>query len=418
LACLVLACVAGGCNTSDSNNNNNNNTGPTGPGMCQASCPKSCVLDHDCETNQGQLCCDYGAGAKVCQNAQGCPRFCTTDSTCDTSTGQACVRTSLQSPTTVCEPAQAALRVCKIDGDCQQNEVCCGIYKEKICTAANQCPKACGSSTDCDTTSGQICCTSVGSVEPSLSAAGLCLNTNYEPCPKSCVQSSDCTAPAALCCQGVCAATCPKQCNQDSDCVGQICCKAANLFPPPPHHFKVAPTCQGTENYTTCQQCGSSLGCNRCPGCASEAGAGYCSGNPFYNTCLACANAYGCANCAGCTSSLACNGTATACTSLFTQNACQTQQGCNWNANQCTGTAALCTTFVAQNTCQAQAGCNWSTVCNGTLTQCTQLVDQITCNGQHGCNWNPGTGACSGTLTPCTGLTPQQCTQMPGCSLQ
>src|SRR6185503_1235681 len=104
------------------------------------------------------------------------------------------------------------------------------------------------------------CCTSVKTIEPNLTASGLCLNPANEPCPKACTTSADCGSLGQLCCDGVCADSCAKSCTKDSDCNGQICCKIdLNNFPTPPHQFKVSPACSGTPTYTSCTQC-SSLG--------------------------------------------------------------------------------------------------------------------------------------------------------------
>src|SRR5262249_36634740 len=153
--------------------------------------------------SKGQLCCDYGSGGKICQDAKSCPRFCAEDSTCETTSGQACVRFSIETSQMVCAPATAGIKTCHGDSDCKDSEVCCGNYKEAICTPANKCPKACTTSADCGTGRGEICCTSVGVMEPNLNVQGLCLNTDYEPCLKSCTTSSDCDATNPLCCDGV-----------------------------------------------------------------------------------------------------------------------------------------------------------------------------------------------------------------------
>ena len=62
---LALVCT-GGCSSS-SNGGINSSVG--GPGVCESTCPKPCVADSDCQTSNGELCCDYGAAGKVCQSA-------------------------------------------------------------------------------------------------------------------------------------------------------------------------------------------------------------------------------------------------------------------------------------------------------------------------------------------------------------
>src|SRR5579859_4403686 len=96
----VAVAWSGGCSGS---NNNGNAAGPVGPGgadgtgICLSSCDKSCNVDNDCNTNMGELCCDYGSGGKVCQSAASCPIFCSSDTKCDTTMGKACVERSLVS---------------------------------------------------------------------------------------------------------------------------------------------------------------------------------------------------------------------------------------------------------------------------------------------------------------------------------
>jgi hypothetical protein len=458
---LFGGCSSGGTGNSDGGSGSGSSIGSPGSGICEDSCPKACGQDGDCDTSTGQLCCDYGAGAKFCQGAKSCPKFCSSDSVCDTSMGQACVRTSLSNSQMVCELAQQGLKLCQADTDCTgATDVCCGIYKQGICTPANKCPKSCAADSECNNNQGEICCTSVGSEEPSLVAKGLCLNPATEPCLKACSTSADCNSSSTspICCNGVCSATCPKACQQSSDCTGKICCKlpTSTSLGAPPHIFKVSPSCSGTPTFTTCAQCQSN-GC-RCPGCGAEAGAGFCSTNSTYS-CSTCGGTYGCSSgrCAGCTAATggACTGTPTygtcaSCPTVYCSSSSSTYcRGCTVSGASCTGTASCsyfsgsstagpacvalgctfnatsytcsgtpyqCSTFTTSTTCTG--GCSWSTgTCSGTVTPCTLLADSTSCSGQSGCTWS--TGACTGTFTSCTLLTDStSCQGQAGCYWQ
>ncbi len=238
LGVLLVSAWSGGCSSS-SGGGSPNSVGNTAPGVCTDSCDKPCGSDNDCNTANGELCCDYssvgnGAG-KVCQAAKSCPTFCGQDTDCQTSMGQACEPVSLSnSSVKVCEQATQAIHQCSSDAQCTgNNEVCCTIYKGGgLCTAANACPKSCSTSSSCDTAQGEICCTSVAAVDPNLNAPGLCLNPQYSPCPKSCTTSSDCASTGDLCCNGVCQKTCPKSCNVDNDCTNQILLQELQLGAP------------------------------------------------------------------------------------------------------------------------------------------------------------------------------------------
>ncbi len=435
LGVLLVSAWSGGCSSSSSGGSPNS-VGNTAPGVCTDTCDKPCGSDNDCNTANGELCCDYssignGAG-KVCQAAKSCPTFCAQDTDCQTSMGQACEPVSLSNGSVkVCEQATQAIHECSSDAQCTgNNEICCTIYKGSgLCTAANACPKSCSTSSSCDTTQGEICCTSVAAVDPNLNVPGLCLNPQYSPCPKSCTTSSDCAATGDLCCNGVCQKTCPKSCNVDNDCTNQICCKSYNsALPAGPGMYSTGPTCTGTPIYTTCQQCQLSRGCT-CPGCGSEAGTGGCTGTPDYPDCASCGNAFGCSSCLGCQTgtSVSCTGTASLCTNYIDQASCQAQMGCTWDSvgMTCSGTAFACATFTTTATCDAQSGCFAGTAtCTGTLTPCTQLTSG-TCSSQFGCTYSVGTSSCDGTPTPCTqlpvtsspdaGFSQNLCTNQPGC---
>jgi len=403
--------------------------GGNGPGVCEPTCDKACLQDNDCDTSSGQLCCDYGSNGKVCKDAKSCPRFCTDDSACNTTMGQACELVSLSSTEKICEQPTAAFKLCSADSDCMpNNQVCCTIYNQGICTPANGCPKACATSTDCDTTSGQICCTTVKTLDPSLNASGLCLDPTSTPCPKACATSSDCTDPnSAICCNGVCGATCPKSCNQSSDCTNQICCKTSTAtLPPAPVIFRAGPICTGTPTYTSCQQCGNTLGCYRCAGCSNEGGAGSCTGTPFETDCTSCGQVYNCATqCIGCTAGSGtgtCSGVPYTCSTWSGDpTGCAAETGCTYDTDggiNCSGTSPACTTFTSSTTCGAQ-GCSWSggtTSCTGTLTPCGQL-GATNCSNQYGCTYSSTTAPCDGTPTPCDQLSASMCSTQPGCIL-
>jgi hypothetical protein len=338
-----------------------------------------------------------------------------------TSTGQACERVSLSSSVTICEQASAGLKTCKVDTDCPgNNEVCCTIYNTGLCTAANECPKACApnNSSACNTQAGEVCCTTANKVDPSVTAPGLCLNPQYAPCPKPCATDSQCASTNQLCCNGICSATCPKACNVSSDCDQQICCTSYKAsLPPGPVLFHTGPTCSGTPTYATCQQCGQLRGCAYCPGCGIDGGAGICQGTPYSSTCSYCGTYYNC-TCPGCTAGAqSCSGTPLACNNWFDQISC-VAAGCTWpdGGTACTGLPNPCATFNTQSTCQTQ-GCTWSVSCTGTPTLCGQLTTSTTCGQQPGCTFYTGTGPCDGTPTPCSQLTPAQCSTEPGCIL-
>jgi hypothetical protein len=149
--------------------------------------------------------------------------------------------------------------------------VCCAIYSPSMCLPASKCPKACTDSVECDTADGEICCTTVGAVEPNLNVTGLCLNptTNPGACPGVCTQSMDCnTAANEICCDGLCSDKCPKSCQSTADCPNQICCKSAlNRLPKQTTTFSASPRCTGTPRATTCSSYSSSAAsCNAVPG--------------------------------------------------------------------------------------------------------------------------------------------------------
>ena len=205
----------------------------SGQGLCEPTCPRSCNVDDDCDTELGELCCDYGSG-RVCQLASACPVFCADDTSCQTGMGQACVTTSLAAGAqSACNQASAGLQFCRSSADCRGGQTCCTNYDRPICTDALQCPASCTDDSRCNTLDGEICCTTVQAVEPSLGVSGLCLNPAVQACPKACSSSAQCeqTPGARICCNGLCSATCATTCTQDSDCFGEILLQVAHGRP-------------------------------------------------------------------------------------------------------------------------------------------------------------------------------------------
>ncbi len=219
---LCFLALAPGCS------NDKETQGPQGQtsseGVCADECLKACDTDNQCDTADGELCCDFGEG-KACVDAQACPRFCEGDNDCDIADGEACLRTTLAAPETVCTDPGEAVRLCESDATCEEDEVCCTLYKEPVCLKADRCPQACDRSSDCDTDSGEVCCTTLQELDSTLDAAGLCIDPAVTTCPTACDRSSDCdTQNGELCCNGLCATSCVQTCKASSDCDGQVCC--------------------------------------------------------------------------------------------------------------------------------------------------------------------------------------------------
>jgi hypothetical protein len=210
-------------------NKNSGTTVTNGLGVCADTCPKICNVDNDCDVTHGELCCDHGGLGKICQSAASCPRFCTNDQQCQTTQSEACVRFSLDVTTRMCELPKDGITLCTSDQGCQTGEKCCGIYSEQVCLPVGLCPKTCKTGTDCDTADGEICCTTLGALDHTLTASGLCIDPNVVSCPRLCTQSSMCmTQKGEVCCNGICSTTCTtKTCNTSNDCQAQICCKSA-----------------------------------------------------------------------------------------------------------------------------------------------------------------------------------------------
>jgi hypothetical protein len=429
---LLLTFTSVGCKSSKTTPTN---VLPAGTGICQDTCAKTCSADSDCDTSTGELCCDYGTAGKACSQAAQCPIMCTDDSKCDPTKGQACERVDLSLPGMYCTTPADAIQLCAVDTDCATGDVCCGIYDQPFCLPPSECPKTCGTSNDCNTANGEICCTSVSTVEPAITASGLCLNPTYSPCPKPCSQSTDCnTANGEICCDGICSTTCQKTCKESSDCNQQICCKSALVnIPPATQIFTTGPHCAGTPAYT-CLECGElgECGGTYCPGCTSSTTTtGTCLGTREY-TCATCGE-LGCSAtyCPGCTSSTTTTGTcigtreytcATFSTSYMTD--CIETAGCSWNATNstCSGTITPCASITSETVCDEQLDCSgWSTGttnCTGTLTPCGSITSETVCDDQLDCSgWSTGTTNCTGTPTDCSQLSPTTCSSQPGCNL-
>ncbi len=246
---LLLACFLG-CSKSGGASGGNQ----LELGVCDDKCIRSCESDSECNIGQGELCCDYGNDGKACADAKDCPRQCMTDSKCDTASGEACVRESLHSPLLSCDKPSNGLRLCQSDANCMgAGEVCCPNYKEPICLPADKCPKACANSAACNTTLGEVCCTTLASVDVTLVAGGLCVVPSVVGCPTACAKSSDCkTSAGELCCNGLCSTSCQQPCKVSADCGGQVCCKAKAMNSPfvqkykKPGYTVVAPPPTGT----------------------------------------------------------------------------------------------------------------------------------------------------------------------------
>jgi hypothetical protein len=363
LTAALIAATAAAASCSSSSGKTPPGTLPPGAGYCRDTCAKTCAQDQECDTPNGELCCDFGSWGKVCLDAQQCPRFCADDARCDPTLGQSCVRTDLSIHEKICAPPAAGIHLCASDGDCAgtAGEVCCRIYDEPICLPSANCPRACASSSECQTEQEEICCTAVAAIEPALNVSGLCLNSTYNTCPRICTQSSDCaTSFGEICCDGICQTTCDKICTESSDCNQQICCKSAlERIPQSARIFSAGPRCTGTPS-STCAQCASLLG-RCCPGCTVTTSAGTCDGSRFFF----CEDFIG------------------------LQDYCTATPGCVWNAptGTCSGTPSACGTIADGPTCTRQADCFWSgTVsCDGSPTPCGQIAPSA-CNGQPGCS--------------------------------
>jgi hypothetical protein len=196
-----------------------------GTGRCADKCPKACHGDAECDVSHGELCCDFGGDGKACVAANKCPRFCSSDDKCDTADGEGCLRTTLASPRLVCSAPKDAVKLCTSDAQCDAESVCCGIYKEPVCLPPDRCPVICTRGDECNSGKGEVCCTTLALVDPTVGASGLCIDPKTQPCPQACTVSADCDTKAGdICCEGTCKKSCDKTCSSSNDCSGQICC--------------------------------------------------------------------------------------------------------------------------------------------------------------------------------------------------
>jgi hypothetical protein len=233
---FLMASLLGGCSSGQAEDG-----GPsaTGQGLCRGSCPKTCAGDADCNTADGQMCCDYGSYGKACVDASNCPRFCGGDSDCKTDKGETCCRPRLDVDDKLCLQPEKCMRFCDDNQDCRtdEGEQCCSVTKERFCSTS--CPKGCNSSGDCDTGDNEVCCNTLKDPHKVLTVAGLCYRESEMSysCPKKCTTSSNCdTAGGQLCCpDGYCADSCQKECSSNAQCDtsgGDFCCQAKALASP------------------------------------------------------------------------------------------------------------------------------------------------------------------------------------------
>ena len=218
-----------------SNKNNTIGTLPPGTGLCESTCAKTCGSDSDCETSQGELCCDYGAAGKACSQASACPIMCTDDSTATRPKARPASASIFRWPTSTARRRRTASSSARSTPTARPAMFAAATTTSRSASPPRTVRRPAATSTDCNTANGEICCTSIPMVEPHINATGLCLNPAYAACPKTCTQSTDCnTAGNEICCDGVCSTTCAKTCKSSSDCNQQICCKSALVNLPPP----------------------------------------------------------------------------------------------------------------------------------------------------------------------------------------
>jgi hypothetical protein len=232
---MVLAAgCAGEPKRSSKSDDDDGGTNPQTTGICMAACPNLCDDDQDCDLSKGEMCCDFGEHGAICTPAASCPRLCQNDNTCDLAGGEACLRVSLHTTQAICVEPETAVRLCSTPGSdagCEVGETCCGNYKEPVCMPTHLCPGGCGADEHCDTSIGDVCCTSMPQIDTTLAVPGLCIASTI--CPRLCGTSSECnTQNGEICCEGVCSTSCAKKCETSSDCLGQVCCKAAAVKSP------------------------------------------------------------------------------------------------------------------------------------------------------------------------------------------
>ena len=352
----VAFAMFGGCSSTGGTGGDAGTVGTgenIGPGICQTACDKSCNVDNDCNTQNGELCCNYGAAGKVCQSAASCPIFCASDTSCQTGMGQACVERSAR------RGRAGRVRAGRLRAEAlrrrhrlhrQHDQVLHHHYDRPICTAAAECPTACSADSQCNTADGEICCTTVKAAEPDLSASGLCLNPAYATCPKTCTTSSDCTGSSTktACREGILPVDVRQELQQQRRLHGPDLLQVAQGVlaagadalrgdaglhrhrpspaapPATPRRAPVAVrlplstgagTCEGSPYHSTCASCGTECGTTYRPSCTLATG-GSCTGTPYYSTCASCGSECGTEYCPGCVSAGSCTGTQYTCAQL------------------------------------------------------------------------------------------------------
>lgn len=227
---MMTALSFAACGDGESENGGNGGNGGVAQCTSAQNCPRSCANDSDCNTDDGQVCCNYGSNfGNACVNADFCAhRFCQSDSDCATDDGEACCRFTSASNQRVCTRSNACLVECDSNADCTEGEqlVCSTIFSEPICAPQDRFPSECSTSSDCD--GGEVCCTqNLDRIRDFFgdnvlrNVSGLCAGS----CPRSCSTSQDCDG--QVCCDGLCADSCPRSCSRDTDCrtdQGELCC--------------------------------------------------------------------------------------------------------------------------------------------------------------------------------------------------
>ena len=213
------------CSHSDNGNENRNQSMRASVCTDARRCPKSCTADQDCETAQGQVCCDFGTNfPRACVPASFCAHeFCHSDADCATDLREACCRVEPFSNQKACSRPFYCLRDCQSNADCLADGFTCStIFREPFCLSTTAAPMQCSTSADCD---GRVCCTeNLEQIDPTNVLAdidGLCSDT----CLQACTNAQDCSG--QICCDGFCRSSCPRKCGVDTDCrteQGELCC--------------------------------------------------------------------------------------------------------------------------------------------------------------------------------------------------
>ena len=308
VASTVLLAWSGGCSSSGSGGSLDGSVvGSSGGGTCQATCAKSCSADGDCDTSQGELCCNFGSAGKACEPAKACPRFCSQDTDCDTSMGQAC---ELLSPRRVpqglraCDLRHQALRVGHgLPGERP------GLLRHLQAVHLHPCGRLPEGVRDelrlrHDQRPDLLHDTPEPRPEP---------RQRQGPLPQPAVHR----VPSGLHHLGglrldLCADLLRRDVRRDvSEVVqggqrlrGTDLLRLGDGVPPaaPRPLLSEGPSCKGVPSYSSCTTCGESRGCGTsCLGCAAEGGAGSCTGSPVYTTCSTCPECGINNYCTGCT---------------------------------------------------------------------------------------------------------------------